>query len=133
MSWVSWRGRWNAIRNRRRVMRRALLKQTKRIVLKIGSGIIASRDQGLNTSRIEQLAKEVAQVRESGRQILLVSSGAILSGVKKLGLTERPKTLPVKQAAAAVGQSRLMSAYAHAFDQLGIKVAQVLLTHEALS
>ena len=86
-------------------MRKLLLKQTKRIVLKIGSGIIASRDQGLNAIRIEQLAKEVAQIREGGYQILLVSSGAILSGLKKLGLTERPKTLPVKQAAAAVGQS----------------------------
>jgi glutamate 5-kinase len=114
-------------------MRKALLKQTKRIVLKIGSGIIASREQGLNTSRIEQLAKEVAQIREAGYQILLVSSGAILSGLKKLGLTERPKTLPVKQAAAAVGQSRLMWAYEHAFDQAGIKVAQILLTHEDLS
>jgi len=114
-------------------MRRLLLKQTKRIVLKIGSGIIASRDQGLDAPRIEQLAKEVAQIREGGHQILLVSSGAILSGLKKLGLTERPKTLPMKQAAAAVGQSQLMWAYEHAFDQLGIKVAQVLLTHEDLS
>ncbi len=114
-------------------MRRALLRQIKRIVLKIGSGIIASRDQGLNTSRIEQLVKEVAQIREAGYQILLVSSGAILSGLKKLGLTERPKTLPIKQAAAAVGQSRLMWAYEQAFDQLGIKVAQILLTHEDLA
>ena len=114
-------------------MQTALLKQIKRIVLKVGSGIIASRDQGLNTSRIEQLAKEVAQIRESGYQILLVSSGAILSGLKKLGLTERPKTLPVKQAAAAVGQSRLMWAYEQAFDQCGIKVAQILLTHDDLS
>jgi glutamate 5-kinase len=114
-------------------MQRSLLKQIKRIVLKVGSGIIASRDQGLDTSRIEQLAKEVAQIREAGHQVLLVSSGAILSGLKKLGLAERPKTLPVKQAAAAVGQSRLMWAYEQAFNQCGIKVAQILLTHEDLS
>src|SRR5262245_33632585 len=86
LSLIFWRGRWSAIKNLRKSMRRALLKQTKRIVLKIGSGIIASRDQGLDTSRIEQLAKEVAQIREAGHQILLVSSGAILSGLKKLGL-----------------------------------------------
>ena len=60
---------------------------------------------------------------------MIVSSGAIVSGIKKLGLKEYPKSLPVKQAAAAVGQSRLMWAYEKSFERLDVKVAQILLTH----
>jgi len=114
-------------------MRDQLLKQAKRIVLKIGSSLVASRDSGLRPDRIERLADEVTAVRRSGREVLLVSSGAIVSGIKKLGLPAYPKSLPVKQAAAAVGQSRLMWAYEKAFETLGQQVAQVLLTHQDLA
>lgn len=114
-------------------MRNELLTHAKRIVVKIGSSLIASRATGLRMDQIERLADELATLRTSGREILVVSSGAIVSGIKKLALKEYPKTLPVKQAAAAVGQSRLMWAYEKAFERLGMQVAQILLTHQDLA
>lgn len=114
-------------------MRDELLKQAKRIVVKIGSSLVASRDAGLRPDRIERLAEEIGTLHASGREVLVVSSGAIVSGIKKLSLKDHPKNLPVKQAAAAVGQSRLMWAYEKGFEQVGITVAQILLTHEDLA
>jgi glutamate 5-kinase len=114
-------------------MRDETLAQAKRIVIKIGSSLIASRSTGLRPEQIERLADEIATLRSEGREVLVVSSGAIVSGIKKLALKEYPKSLPVKQAAAAVGQSRLMWAYEKAFERLGIQVAQVLLTHQDLA
>ena len=114
-------------------MRDQLLTQAKRIVIKIGSSLIASRAEGLRPERIERLADELATLRARGRELLLVSSGAVVSGIRKLQLKEYPKTLPVKQAAAAVGQSRLMWAYEKAFERLNVQVAQILLTHEDLA
>lgn len=114
-------------------MRDQLLKQSRRIVIKIGSSLIASRESGLSADRIARLARQIADVRSQGREVLVVSSGAVVSGIKKLGLREYPKNLPVKQAAAAVGQSHLMWAYEKAFESLGLQVAQVLLTHEDLA
>jgi glutamate 5-kinase len=114
-------------------MRNELLTRAKRIVVKIGSSLIASRSTGLRPEQIERLAEELAALRAEGREIVVVSSGAIVSGIKKLQLKEYPKSLPVKQAAAAVGQSRLMWAYEKAFERLGIQVAQVLLTHQDLA
>jgi glutamate 5-kinase len=114
-------------------MRDELLTHAKRIVVKIGSSLIASRATGLRPEQIERLADEIAALRAGGREVLVVSSGAIVSGIKKLQLKEYPKSLPVKQAAAAVGQSRLIWAYEKAFERLGIQVAQVLLTHQDLA
>ncbi len=114
-------------------MRDELLKQAKRIVVKIGSSLVASRERGLSAERIERLAGEVAAVRAQGREIVVVSSGAVVSGIKKLGLREYPKSLPIKQAAAAVGQGQLMWAYEKAFEPLNLRVAQVLLTHADLA
>lgn len=114
-------------------MRDEILTKAKRIVVKIGSSLIASRATGLRLDQIERLADELAVLRTSGREVLVVSSGAIVSGIKKLRLKEYPKSLPVKQAAAAVGQSRLMWAYEKAFERSGIQVAQVLLTHQDLA
>lgn len=114
-------------------MRDELLTQAKRLVIKIGSSLVASRATGLCPDRIERLAVEIAFCRSRGCEILVVSSGAIVSGITKLGLREHPKSLPVKQAAAAVGQSRLMWAYEKAFEPLGLKVAQILLTHQDLA
>lgn len=114
-------------------MRDELLTQAKRLVIKIGSSLVASRATGLCPDRIERLAAEIASCRSRGCEILVVSSGAIVSGITKLGLREHPKSLPVKQAAAAVGQSRLMWAYEKAFEPLGLKVAQILLTHQDLA
>ena len=114
-------------------MRDELLTHAKRIVVKIGSSLIASRATGLRPEQIERLADELAALKTGGREVLVVSSGAIVSGIKKLQLKDYPKTLPVKQAAAAVGQSRLMWAYEKAFERLGIQVAQILLTHQDLA
>jgi glutamate 5-kinase len=114
-------------------MRDQVLKQAKRIVVKIGSSLVSSREAGLEPERIDRLADDIALLRSSGREVLIVSSGAIVSGINKLALKEYPKSLPVKQAAAAVGQSRLMWAYEKSFERLGLKVAQILLTHHDLA
>jgi len=114
-------------------MRDEFLVQAKRIVIKIGSSLLASRAEGLRPEQIERLADEIATLRTQGREILIVSSGAIVSGIRKLRLKDYPKSLPVKQAAAAVGQSRLIWAYEKAFERLAIQVAQILLTHHDLA
>ncbi len=114
-------------------MRDRILEHVKRIVLKIGSSLVASREHGLDTDRIERFAEELTALKKDGLEVLVVSSGAIVSGVKKLGFKSYPKSLPLKQAAAAVGQSRLMWAYEKAFERLGQSVAQVLLTHQELA
>jgi glutamate 5-kinase len=114
-------------------MRNEVLTQARRIVVKVGSSLVSSREAGLEPERIDRLAEDLAALRTAGREILVVSSGAIVSGIKKLSLKEYPKSLPVKQAAAAVGQSRLMWAYEKSFERLGIKVAQILLTHQDLA
>ena len=112
---------------------RLALKKKRRVVIKIGSSVIASHDKGLNEKRIEEIAEEIAALRKERHEIFIVSSGAILCGMEKLGLTKRPKAIPIKQAAAAVGQSRLMWAYERFFERFQIKVAQVLLTHEDIA
>jgi len=114
-------------------MRHQLIKQARRIVVKVGSSLVASREIGLRPERIEHIAEDAVALQKSGREVLLVSSGAIVSGIQKLGLAAYPKNLPMKQAAAAVGQSRLMWAYEKAFERLGGSVAQILLTHEDLA
>ncbi|HKC92441.1 MAG TPA: glutamate 5-kinase, partial [Nitrospira sp.] len=114
-------------------MRDEVLKQAKRIVVKVGSSLVSSRESGLQPERIDRLADELAALRSAGREVLIVSSGAIVTGIKKLALKDYPKSLPVKQAAAAVGQSRLMWAYEKSFERLGVKVAQILLTHHDLA
>jgi len=113
-------------------MLRSLLKKHKRIVVKVGSNVIASREKGLNETRMEQIADEISALRKKGTAIFIVSSGAILCGAKAMGLKTFPKTLPMKQAAAAVGQSYLMWAYERFFIQHQIKVAQILLTRDDL-
>ncbi|GKS57457.1 glutamate 5-kinase [Nitrospira sp.] len=114
-------------------MRQQLLTQAKRVVVKVGSSLIASRDHGLRNERLERICSELSAVKQHGKDLLLVTSGAIVSGLKKLGLNSYPKNLPVKQAAAAVGQSRLMWAYEQAFERSGQHVAQILLTHQDLA
>jgi glutamate 5-kinase len=107
---------------------RAALRDTKRIVVKIGSRALCA-DGGRYAQVAEQLATQVA----AGRKVVLVSSGAVAVGRERLGLVERPKKVALLQAAAATGQSLLMRAYEDAFEARGIHVAQVLLTHDAVS
>ena len=103
----------------------------RRLVVKIGSNILASDKEGLDTKRISAIAADMAELHDRGYDIVLVSSGAIAAGMRKLGLKEKPRTIKLKQAAAAVGQSSLMWAYEKNFGEYGKKVAQVLLTRDA--
>jgi glutamate 5-kinase len=88
-------------------VRDQILTQARRVVVKVGSSLVATKGIGLRSDRIERLADEIIGIKP-GRELVLVSSGAIVSGIEKLGLKTFPTRLPVKQAAAAVGQSRLM-------------------------
>jgi glutamate 5-kinase len=104
----------------------------RRIVVKVGSGVLSHGGVGLHRPTLQALAGCLARVQAQGVESILVSSGAILAGMEALGLTERPRELPLKQAAAAVGQSHLMRAYEEAFQPCGGRVAQILLTQEDL-
>src|SRR4051812_19850869 len=87
--------------------KRALLPRVRRVVVKIGSSILSGRD-GVDREHIAVLVAEIAGLGRRGYEVVLVSSGAIAAGMTRLGLRERPKTVPARQAAAAVGQIRLM-------------------------
>jgi glutamate 5-kinase len=105
----------------------------KRVVIKLGTGILtkATRD-GLDTGQFRRLSAEIASSIRNGTEAILVSSGAVGAGLMQLKLTERPSDLPSVQAAAAIGQSRLMRLYATLFARHGLHVAQLLLTHQDL-
>jgi glutamate 5-kinase len=113
-------------------MRRELLKSIKRVVIKIGSRVLTDDDGGLDHGVIGRICGDIALLRERGKQVVVVSSGAIAAGRSELGLTEKPRTIPQKQAAAAIGQTRLMRAYEEALAPHGLKAAQLLLTSEDL-
>jgi glutamate 5-kinase len=114
--------------------RKTLFSQRHRIVIKVGSAVLASSEQGLDEARIGRLAAEVSDLLGQGREVILVSSGAIAAGLAKLSLAKKKgMPLSLKQAAAAVGQSGLMWMYEKTFGAHGRKVAQVLLTREDLS
>ncbi|HUC90696.1 MAG TPA: glutamate 5-kinase [Paenibacillus sp.] len=98
------------------------------IVVKIGSSSLTSEEGGLNRDRIGYFAGELSALINQGRKVLLVTSGAVAAGFKRIGYAARPKLLHEKQAAAAVGQALLMQAYQEAFARYGIGVAQILLT-----
>ena len=112
--------------------RQAWLAQAKRVVVKVGSGVLSHGEKGLHRPTLSRLATAMAGLRARGIEAILVSSGAILAGMEALGLTERPRDLPLKQAAAAVGQGHLMRAYEEVFQPCGVSVAQILLTGDDL-
>ncbi|MFZ2447104.1 MAG: glutamate 5-kinase [Syntrophobacteraceae bacterium] len=111
-----------------------IFKRCRRVLIKVGSAVLTG-PKGLNRVMIHRLSDQIAELRErnAGLDVLVVSSGAVASGLRKVGLTERPKSIPHKQAAAAVGQSVLMEAWEAAFDKYDLMVAQVLLTSEDLA
>lgn len=113
-------------------MRTSLLSHVKRIVIKIGSGVI-SNQAGLERSMIQSLCTDIDALIRCGYQVAIVSSGAVAAGKGDLGVTGRPTTIPLKQAAAAIGQSRLMSTYKEVMLEKGHKVAQILLTRDDLA
>ncbi len=100
--------------------------------MKIGSSVLSNPDGGLNPASLERLAFQLIQLHQKGHEVILVSSGAIASGVGRLGWKEKPSELRSKQAAAAIGQLALMKAYEDVFSKAGILPAQVLLTREDL-
>lgn len=112
--------------------RKDLLKPVKRVVVKVGSGVLTAKN-GLNMAIIADLTTDICALRKKKLQIILVSSGAIASGLKKIGFSKRPQSVSQQQAVAAVGQSSLMMAYEEAFGHHGHKVAQVLLTRDDLT
>lgn len=113
-------------------MRKELLKTVKRVVIKIGSRVLTDQAAALDIVVIERICSEIAILRQMGLQVIVVSSGAIAAGRCELGLTDKPRTIPHKQAAAAVGQTRLMQAYERSLAPHGLKTAQLLLTSEDL-
>ena len=116
-----------------KAIRKDMLRKARRIVVKVGSSILASSDAGLHRTVFSHLVKEISNLKHQGYEVILVSSGAIAAGMEKLGLQTRPQTITQKQAAAAVGQSRLMSVYESYFSRHQQTVAQILLTHDDLS
>jgi len=113
-----------------RELREKLFKEVKRVVVKIGSSLLVEPRVGLKRGYIKDLAREVVVLRQKGFEILIVSSGAIAAGMELLGLRSRPSSISELQAVAAVGQGYLMRLYAEAFEPHGLRVGQVLLTHE---
>jgi glutamate 5-kinase len=113
--------------------RKSLVRKSRRVVVKIGSSALTAGTRNLSRKIVFGLADDIARVRQSGREVVLVTSGAIASGTGKLKLKGRPRTIPEKQAAAAVGQVQVMDLYSEAFARHRIRVAQILLTHADLA
>ncbi len=115
-----------------RAMRRELLCQATRIVVKLGTGVLTDARKQPDPAQMEQLVGQLADQRRAGKEIVLVTSGAVGAGMGALGFERRPGGLSELQACAAVGQSRLMATYERLFRAFDLAVAQVLLTHEDL-
>ena len=101
-------------------------------VVKVGSSLLSSKGAGIDRALIDALAAQIARIRKLGKRVVLVSSGAVAVGAKRLGIAGRPSSLHELQAAAAVGQMGLIQAYETAFQRFDILTAQVLLTNDDL-
>ena len=110
----------------------ARLKSARRVVVKVGSNTLTAAD-GLNIDVLESLSHQISTLIDNGREVVLVSSGAMAVGIRKMGFDRRPDEVPKRQAIAAMGQSGLMYAWETAFGRRGKKVAQLLLTSEDLT
>jgi len=108
------------------------LQRARRAVVKVGSSLVTNEGRGLDLEAISRWAKQIAHLRSQGKQIVLVSSGAVAEGMQRLGWTRRPQQIHELQAAAAIGQMGLAQAYESGFSSLGLRTAQVLLTHADL-
>ena len=105
----------------------------RRLVIKVGSSLVTNEGRGIDHSAVARWAEQIAALSKSGRQVALVSSGAIVEGMQRLGWSSRPSAIHELQAAAAVGQMGLVQAYETAFSRFGLHTAQILLTHEDLA
>lgn len=109
------------------------LATARRLVVKVGSALVTSNGNGLDLAAIAGWARQIAALRAAGREVVLVSSGAVACGVQRLGWQRRPRTMHEKQAAAAVGQAALVEVYEAAFNKHQLRTAQILLTHDDLA
>lgn len=114
------------------MIRRSRLKKAKRIVIKVGTSTLTHETGKINLVRMDRLARAVSDLMNQGKEVVLVSSGAIGVGMGKLKLKHKPKTMPEKQATAAVGQCELMHLYSKLFAEYGHVVAQILLTRDVV-
>jgi len=119
-------------RGTRKTETRTAIRSSRRVVVKVGSRLLSGKEGGVNSRFVGRLAGQIAGLRREGKEVLLVTSGAIAAGSRELGLKRRPGTLPDLQATAAVGQAILMHIYHQAFRRRGFRVGQVLLTREGL-
>ena len=115
------------------MMATTVVSRARRIVVKVGSSLVTDEGRGLDIAAIQRWGAQIAQLRERGLEVLMVSSGAIAEGIKRLGWTRRPHEVHELQAAAAVGQMGLVQVYETVFREHGLGTAQVLLTHEDLA
>lgn len=111
--------------------RKICFEDAKRIVVKVGSGVL-TEDNGLNLKALRSISRQICRLADRGLEIILVSSGAMASGIKKIGLSKRPDEIPKRQAVAAVGQAGLIMEYEKSFARYNKKVAQILLTNDDL-
>jgi glutamate 5-kinase len=109
---------------------KTILRTGNKIVVKIGTNLLADKEKGINLERMNEIAKNIASLQRRGKQVVLVSSGAIGAGVAALKMKGSPKTIPEKQATAAIGQPLLMEAYENAFRIQECTIAQILLTKD---
>ena len=106
--------------------------RARRWVIKIGSALITNEGKGLDSQAIRHWVEQMAELRSTGKELLLVSSGAVAEGMSRIGISQRPHALHELQAAAALGQMGLVQHFESCFKQHGIHTAQVLLTHDDL-
>jgi glutamate 5-kinase len=114
-------------------MSTSVIKHARRIVVKVGSSLVTAGGKGLDRDALSRWAEQIAELAEQGREVVLVSSGAIAEGISRLGWNKRPKSVRKLQAAAAVGQMGMVQAYESIFRAHGLNAAQVLLTHEDMA
>ena len=121
------------------MIRKDILKDIKRVVIKIGSSVISNKDKrqsslecGLSKDWVKHYARQIKLIQDKGYDVVLVSSGAVMAGRERLGLSRADLSIPEKQACAAIGQSFLMHTYEKAFEKKNMKVAQILLSHDDL-
>jgi len=114
-------------------MSRQHLITARRLVVKVGSALVTNNGNGLDMAAIQDWARQIAQLRQAGKEVVLVSSGAIACGMQRLGWCKRPQSVHELQAAAAVGQMGLVQVYEGAFSAYGLHTAQILLTHDDLA
>jgi len=110
-----------------------VVARARRLVIKLGSSLVTNDGRGIDHAAVARWAEEIAALKRSGKEVVLVSSGAIAEGMQRLGWTKRPSAIHALQAAAAIGQMGLVQAYEAAFSRFGLHTAQILLTHEDLA